>query len=406
MAAIANRNFRRVAQVVGGVSLTLISLACGRFGSTSGESNVQDFTGPQLMGHGMAAGTVSLTFDDGPGPRTAELSRFLKNEGVQATFFVQGNNAAQYPEVIKQLQQDGHLIANHSYTHPRMTQSSDPVAEVRRTDELIKSYVDKGHFLFRAPYGDWSSRVATVLNSAGLTKYVGSVFWDIGGERVERADKTLSAAADWACWSYGDSVEKCLGGYMNETRELNRGIVLMHDVHSRTIDMTKLMVKQLKQEGFDFIRTDDAPSVVAGLERRTDKGGSPLPTPDALACPEGFSPTAVGTAGGMMCLSASEAQGPFTQGMQDLCREKGGGDACANARWSRGMAVWLHGPGRCPAGAEFDAEVGACVEGENAFGPFSKQQVKRCKALSANPDSPVCNGNRWSRGFLASVGQG
>lgn len=406
MASNLNRNVRRVAQIVGGFSLVLATLACGRLGRDGGDSNVQDFTGPQLMGHGMAGGSVSLTFDDGPGPRTSELSRFLKNEGIKGTFFLQGSNAAQYPEVVKQLQQDGHLVANHSYSHPHMTKSSDPVAEVRRTDELIKQHVDKGHFLFRAPYGDWSSGVANILNSAGLTKYVGSVFWDIGGERLERADKTLSAAADWACWSFGDSVEKCLDGYMNETRELNRGIILLHDVHSRTIDLTKLMVKQLKQEGFTFVRTDDVPTIVAGLERRTDKGGTPSPNPDSLACPEGFSAAPVGNAGGMMCLSASEAQGPFTQGMQDACREKGGGEACSNIRWSRGMAIWLHGAARCPVGAEFDAQVGACVEGENAFGPFTKEQVKRCKALSANPDSPVCNGNRWSRGFLASVGQG
>jgi peptidoglycan/xylan/chitin deacetylase (PgdA/CDA1 family) len=355
----------------------------------------------------MASKTVSLTFDDGPGPRTVELSKFLKAEGIQGTFFIQGSSAARYPEALKQLQKDGHLLANHTYTHPRMTASTDPVAEVRRTDELIKPFVDQGHFLFRAPYGDWSGKVATILNAAGLTKYVGSVFWDIGGVRSERSDGTLASAADWACWSFGDTVEKCLEGYVNETRELNRGIILLHDVHSRTIDLTKLLVKELKEDSFDFVRTDAVPTVVAALEKRSSKDDTlPQPPPDAFACPAGFTATPVGTAGAMLCLSATEAQGPFSQGMKVACREKGGGDACANTRWSKGMAVWVHGSGRCPAGATFDAQLNACIEGEEAFGPFTKKQVARCKALSADPDSPVCEGNRWSKAFLAGVGQG
>lgn len=386
-----------------GFAIICSSLACGRLAAPPADSSAQEFQGPQLMGHGMEARTVSLTFDDGPGPRTAELSKFLKAEGVRGTFFVQGNQVARYPEVVKQLQQDGHLVANHTYTHPRMTQATDPVDEVRRSDELIKAYVDKGHFLFRAPYGDWNGRVANVLNAAGLTKYVGSVFWDIGGERIERADGTLAAAADWACWSYGDSVQSCLDGYVNETLDNNKGIILLHDVHSRTIDMTKLMVKKLKDEGFEFIRTDEAPTVAEALARRSTTGDKPAPAPAELYCQEGFTATQVGQAGAMLCLSEKEAQGPFTQGMQDACRQKGGGDACANTRWARGMAVWVHGSGRCPVGATLDPALNACVEGENAFGPFNKQQVKRCREMSANPDSPVCQSNRWSRAFLAGV---
>lgn len=380
------------------VSLSTLALACGK--PSTPLSDVQDFSGPQLYGTGMAAGTLSLTFDDGPGPRTAELSRYLKAEGIQGTFFIQGSAAAAYPEVLKQLHADGHLLANHTYSHPRMTAATDPVSEVRRTDELIKKYVTDGVFLFRAPYGDWNGKVATVLNNAGLTKYVGSIFWDIGGVRTERQDKRLTTAADWACWSFNDSVEKCADGYMNETRDLGKGIVLMHDVHSRTIDMVKNMVPRLKDEGFRFVRLDKAPTVAAALARRTNTGDSPVPE---FSCPVGFAATDVGQSGGKLCVSDSEASGPFTLGMKDACREKGGGDACENSRWSRGLAVWLHGQGRCPVGATFDVTVNACVEGENAFGPFSKELVKRCRASSVNPDSPVCDSNRWSKGFLAGL---
>ena len=380
------------------VVLGSVIAACSQNGETA--SQVQDFSGSQLYGSGMADGTLSLTFDDGPGPRTAELSKYLKSEGIKATFFIQGSAAANYPQTLKQLFEDGHQLANHTYTHPRMTAAVDPIAEVRKTDELIKKYVTDGVFLFRAPYGDWNGKVAGVLNSAGLTKYVGSIFWDIGGVRSERQDGRLNTAADWACWSYNDSVEKCSDGYMNEIRNLGRGIVLMHDVHSRTIDMVKNIVPRLKNERFKFVRLDTAPAVAAALAKRTNSGDVPA---QVLSCPSGFAPTDVGSSGGKLCVSSAEASGPFTQGMQESCREKGGGDACSNARWSRGLALWLHGSERCPLGATFDANLNACSEGEHVFGPFSQELVNRCRSSSSDPNSPACQSNRWSKAFLSSL---
>jgi peptidoglycan/xylan/chitin deacetylase (PgdA/CDA1 family) len=232
--------------------LGMLSVACEK--NPSASSQVLEVSGAKLDGNSLPYGTVSLTFDDGPGPRTLELSRFLASHGIRATFFVQGRNVARYPGILWELHHNGHLIANHSYTQRRLSDSKDPAAEVRLTDELIRKYVRNKNFLFRAPADDWNSKIANILNSSGLTKYVGSISWDIGGTRVTRSDGTLSAAADWECWLHQDSVDTCLEGYMNETLELSKGIVLMHDVHSSTIDMVKLMVPRLKSEGFIFAR--------------------------------------------------------------------------------------------------------------------------------------------------------
>ena len=306
--------------VAGVLSLLLSTVLVSACSQSSSESDVMDFSGSQLYGTGMSDGSLTLTFDDGPGPRTVELSKYLKSEGIRATFFIQGSAAAAYPDALKQLHKDGHILANHTYTHPRMTATSDPVAEVVRTDRLIKDYIKDDVFLFRAPYGDWNKKVSTILNSAGLTRYVGSIFWDIGGVRVEQTDGKLSRAADWACWAYGDSVEKCADGYMNETRDMGRGIVLFHDVHSKTIDMVKNMVPRLKNEGFQFVGLDTVPSVVKALRQRSDSSQT-----QDLYCPNGFQPTPVGSAGGLLCLSEKEASGPFTVAMQESCSEKGGG---------------------------------------------------------------------------------
>ena len=103
------------------LSVLFTIAACGKLSGRSADSDVQDFTGPQLMGHGLPSGTVSLTFDDGPGPRTVELSKFLKAEGVRGTFFIQGSAAARYPEALKQLQAEP-LV--HSSTHVCRRRSS------------------------------------------------------------------------------------------------------------------------------------------------------------------------------------------------------------------------------------------------------------------------------------------
>ena len=63
-------------------------------------------------------GRTALTFDDGPDPRyTEKLLDGLKERDVKATFFVTGINVSKYPEIIKRMQEEGHLIGNHTYHH-------------------------------------------------------------------------------------------------------------------------------------------------------------------------------------------------------------------------------------------------------------------------------------------------
>ena len=65
---------------------------------------------------------VYLTFDDGPHPKyTEQLLDGLKERNVVATFFVTGENAENYPEIIRREQEEGHLIGNHTYSHIQLT---------------------------------------------------------------------------------------------------------------------------------------------------------------------------------------------------------------------------------------------------------------------------------------------
>lgn len=221
------------------------------------------FADRNLTGRDLPVRHVALTFDDGPGERTLELARYLASESIPATFFVVGRRAdsERGRAVLRELRALGHLVANHTYSHVNMTRTDEQVGEVRRTDRVIAPYVRDGRFLFRAPYGAFSRNVATILNDTELRKYVGSVFWDVGGECAG------GYAADWCCWSKGWSVQTCGARYVAEAKARGRGIILMHDSHGKTVDLVKsVLVPRLRAEGFRFVGLDDVPNLRVRLD--------------------------------------------------------------------------------------------------------------------------------------------
>ena len=81
---------------------------------------------------------IALTFDDGPHPYyTEELLDGLKERGVVATFFVTGEHANLHPDVIKRMQEEGHLIGNHTYSHMQLTKKN----REKFKEELVRTIV-------------------------------------------------------------------------------------------------------------------------------------------------------------------------------------------------------------------------------------------------------------------------
>jgi len=375
----------------------LLAVACGQ--AKESTSTTQDFTAVQLDGTGMPAKTFSLTFDDGLGSRSVELGRYLKDQGIEATYFLNGVNGRTGD--MATLQAMNHLIANHTHNHLDMQSgSTNKVNQVVATDNMIKPYITGGMYMFRAPFGSWNGNVASFLNASGLKKYVGSIFWDVGGELTSRY------SADWACWGQGVSVASCGDGYLNEMADQGNGVVLMHDIHSKTVDMVKYLVPKMKARGYKFVRLDAVPSVRAqlvkagGVPGTRFGGGTTPPRVGVIECPTGYTLTKVGTQGGQICLNGVDAYGPFTAGMIARCESFGGGPACKSDRWTQSMALDLRGTGVCPVGASLDSLTTYCVEGANAFGPFPKAIVAKCVAAGGGS---ACNSARWNRNFLANL---
>src|SRR3954447_25608273 len=121
--------------------------------------------------------TICLTYDDGPGetpgpgpgPRTRALGRYLCEQGIQATFFMLGRHVEAYPNIPHELRECGHLVGNHTYSHPGLvalaTSGGDVVGEIARADALISAAVAEPITFLRAPYGNWREKVSPASDS-------------------------------------------------------------------------------------------------------------------------------------------------------------------------------------------------------------------------------------------------
>ena len=209
--------------------------------------------------------TVSLTFDDGPGVNTPAVLDALKAYDIRATFFIVGKMARKHTDILAQIAADGHLLANHSVSHKRLTRKryrNNPellIGQIRQVNDLIAPYMLPGQKLFfRAPYGAWREQHAAVLNADPVLKYyVGPIYWDVGGQTYVDDEGYVITSADWDCWHRGWSAETCAKGYLREIARKDGGVVLMHCVNASSADLVHAVLPTLIEEGYKFVRLDE-----------------------------------------------------------------------------------------------------------------------------------------------------
>jgi peptidoglycan/xylan/chitin deacetylase (PgdA/CDA1 family) len=179
---------------------------------------------------------VALTFDDGPGARTTELLRMLRQYHARATWFVLGQMVAANPGRLRQIAAAGHEIGNHSWSHELMTSVS--TAEIRsqfdRTDRIVKRTIGQKPTLVRPPYGGINSRVAAELRQEGHP----AILWDV--DPLDWRDRNSSTVA---------------------SRVLSHvhpgSIVLMHDIHSTTVSAVPRILAELDRRGYTFVTVSE-----------------------------------------------------------------------------------------------------------------------------------------------------
>jgi peptidoglycan-N-acetylglucosamine deacetylase len=195
---------------------------------------------------------VALTFDDGPDPvYTPKLLDLLREKGVKATFFVVGKRTDQHPEIVRRAWAEGHLVANHTWSHyslfcfllPRRLR-----AEIERGSESVRRSCGVPPRLFRSPVGLRHPLLGLYLKDARL-EYVS---WTIRTRDTLTANSSVLARRILNKAASGD-------------------IILLHDRLPRGTDAMlealPQVIDELRKRGFEF--------VLAGA--REDAGGTLQP---------------------------------------------------------------------------------------------------------------------------------
>ncbi|GAA3010257.1 polysaccharide deacetylase family protein [Streptomyces fulvorobeus] len=127
--------------------------------------------------------SLVLSFDDGPDPRyTPGILATLREHGVRAMFFVCGEMAADSPDLLREMAADGHVVANHSWSHPLIPSLSRAGIrdELGRTSDTIARTVGEAPLWYRAPYGAWnrnSFEIGAALGMEPLAWTVDTLDW-------------------------------------------------------------------------------------------------------------------------------------------------------------------------------------------------------------------------------------
>ncbi|MCM2266744.1 MAG: polysaccharide deacetylase family protein [Elusimicrobiales bacterium] len=189
----------------------------------------------------LAKGEVILTFDDGPGPLTEEVSGAMRAAGADSIFFVLGSKMGPNgKELVKKTAADGHEIAVHGYHHA--TESGKPftalstekiVEQLGGVAASIETASGQKPTLFRPPYGIITPEALAALHSEHGLIPVG---WTID---------TL----DWSTKDPDVLFEKTI----SLIRQRGKGIVLMHDIHAQSRTASKRLVRWLAENGFKVV---------------------------------------------------------------------------------------------------------------------------------------------------------
>ena len=177
---------------------------------------------------------VAITFDDGPsGKYTKKLLDGLKKRKVKASFFLIGENVKRYPEIVKRMKKEGHLIGNHTYNHVELCKISKEAArtEIEATNQEIYDITGEYPMWLRPPYGEWQKNLDFYVNMF-------PVLWDID---------TL----DWKSQNVNAVMQ------IVESEIEDGAVILMHDAYQSSVDAALQIVDLLTAQGYEFVTVDE-----------------------------------------------------------------------------------------------------------------------------------------------------
>lgn len=208
------------------------------FHQVGSPSQTEHLSVPARLCHGSRdEKLLALTFDDGPHPiYTEKLLAVLRAEHVRASFFVVGKMAERNPELLREEAADGHLIANHTFSHVTMTRIPENLmrTEYQAGNDAIQKITGERPRFCRPPGGDFDPEVIRAAQATGLT----TVMWtDDPGDYASPGTEVIEKRT------------------LDSLR--NGGIILLHDGIQQTIDVLPDIIRDAHKLGYRFVTVDE-----------------------------------------------------------------------------------------------------------------------------------------------------
>jgi len=188
---------------------------------------------------------VALSFDDGPHPTiTPRLLDVLAKLQVKATFFMIGRNIEQAPEVVTRAHREGHLIANHSFTHAHLGMFGTPrywLREMEKTSALITALTGERPTLFRPPMGfkTWPMHRAARIHDQQVVTWTRRAYDGVHTERAQILKRLTDTTQAGDIVTLHDGIDR------NEARNLQA-----------TLEAIAPLVDAWRSRGLELVRLD------------------------------------------------------------------------------------------------------------------------------------------------------
>lgn len=211
------------------------------------QSKITEFPSPYIINRWGADDPqkIVLTFDDGPDPvYTPQILDILKEKKVPADFFIVGVNATQNRGLVEREYNEGHEIANHTFTHPDISTESNQAfaVELNSVQSFLESTIGRKSFLFRPPYSeDVEPENPEQVNPLVATTQLG--YYTVG-MHIDPKD-----------WSR-PGVDNIVNEVINQTQNKSGNVILLHDSggdRSQTVAALPRIIDELRSRGYQFV---------------------------------------------------------------------------------------------------------------------------------------------------------